>query len=108
MILMIAGAQPFLRPPQDPMPSDLTLPQKTRNPRKGTIYTPEERAVLAQYKQEYCSTPTREERHALLRTKILVDIFNYWSGNGVIFTPAETHSRMKVCIELSLYIKSED
>jgi hypothetical protein len=82
--------------PSDIPNSNLVPPVPPRKPRKSSVYNVEERTLLAQYKQQYRSLPTREERLSLVRNKILVDIFNYWSGKGVNLTPDESHLRMKV------------
>jgi hypothetical protein len=79
------------------MPSEIPnfnalLERGTRKSRKGSIYTAEERAVLRQYKDEYRSKTTREERLALVKSKILRDIFNYWDGKGVDLNETETYS----------------
>jgi hypothetical protein len=57
--------------------------KKTKKARKNQ-FTREEIDVLDKYKKEYRKMTTTDARHALIRTHILVDIFNYWFGKGVI------------------------
>lgn len=78
------------------VPGILQAIQKTRKIRKECEYTPEERAVLGKYKEEYKSKTTTEEREMLLRTRILVDIFNHWHTQNVDLSPEEGHTRIKV------------
>ena len=56
---------------------------KTKKARKNQ-FTREEIDVLDKYKKEYRTMTTTDARHALIRTHILVDIFNYWFGKGII------------------------
>ena len=65
----------------------------TKQPRKGTLYTREELAVISKYKAEYKEQTTRALRANVLRRKILVDLFNYWDVRGTLPTD-ET-----VCVE---------
>ena len=57
--------------------------KKTKKARKNQ-FTREEIDILDKYKKEYRKITTTDARHALIRTHILVDIFNYWFGKGVI------------------------
>lgn len=67
--------------------------------RKGCLYSPEELAVLSQYKDEYRSKTTPEERDQCLKGKVLVHIFNYWyEQEGVMPSEEETTKRVKVII----------
>ena len=54
----------------------MQLEKKTKKARKNQ-FTREEIDVLDKYKKEY-------RKMTLIRTHILVDIFNYWFGKGVI------------------------
>ena len=72
---------------------------KTRKPRKQSDYTLEERAVLAKYKDEYRKKANIDERDALFRNHLLVDMFNYWYGKGTIsadISEEDTAERIKV------------
>src|ERR1700734_724030 len=57
--------------------------KKTKKARKNQ-FTREEIDVLEKYKKEYRKMTTTEDRHALIRTHILVNIFNYWFSKGVV------------------------
>jgi len=56
----------------------------TKKPRRGALYTREEIKVISKYKDEYKDQTTRALRAHVFRTKILVDIFNYWDVNGTL------------------------
>jgi hypothetical protein len=56
----------------------------TRQPRRGARYSREEIVVISKYKAEYKDQTTRALRANVLRTKILVDIFNYWDEQGTL------------------------
>lgn len=73
--------------------------KKTRKPRRQSEYTVEERAVLGKYKDEYRRMSNVEERDALFRNHILVDMFNYWYGKGIVcgdISEEDTAVRIKV------------
>ena len=49
-----------------------------RKTRKECLYTDEERAIMAKYKEAYKATINHNERESLLRNHIFPDIFNFW------------------------------
>jgi hypothetical protein len=55
-----------------------------KKPRRGAFYSREEITVLSKYKEEYKDQTTKPLRANVLRTKILVDIFNYWDVQGTL------------------------
>jgi hypothetical protein len=55
-----------------------------RRPRQGTRYCREELIVLSRYKAKYKEQTTKPLRAHVLRTKILVDIFNHWDLQGTL------------------------
>jgi hypothetical protein len=57
---------------------------KVRKPRKDCQYTAEECTVFLQYKEDYRLQTTSDGRGHIFRSKILPDIFNYWTDNGNI------------------------
>jgi hypothetical protein len=57
-------------------------PAKARKPRKDCQYSPDEMQVIGKYKEEYRQQTTRHARANVIRTKILVDLFNYWVEKG--------------------------
>ena len=79
-------------PPSDIPHWNAFIERGTWKPRKESIYNAEEWAILCQYKEEYCLKATCEEWVALVRSKILVDMFNYWSGKGVDLNEDESNS----------------
>jgi hypothetical protein len=56
--------------------------KKVRKPRRDCKYTVEERAAIAQHKDEYLSQSTSAGRGHVFRSKILPAMFNHWSENG--------------------------
>jgi ABC-type histidine transport system ATPase subunit len=56
----------------------------TKKPRRGALYTREEIQVISKHKEEYKDQTTRALRAHVFRTKILVDIFNYWDEKGTL------------------------
>lgn len=72
------------------------IPQQ-RKPRKDALYSREELSVISKHKEEYRQQTTRELRAHLIKTKILVDIFNFWlaQGNAPV-DEEESVKRMKV------------
>jgi hypothetical protein len=66
---------------------------KTKQPRKGTLYTKPELLVISKYKTEYKEQMTRALRTNVLRNKILVDLFNYWLEQKTL--PSEGEKSMK-------------
>src|SRR5271155_4973506 len=79
------------------------LQKKKRNEmRKGCRYNREELAVLLPYKAHYRSKTTHDDRDKLLRSSILVDIFNHWLSTGVDLTEVEVQKWEKVC-ELAVF-----
>lgn len=71
----------------------------TRQPRKGALYSREEIKVISKYKEEYKEQTTKTLRAHVLRTKILVDIFNYWLEQDALpVDEAAIAERVKVSI----------
>ena len=66
---------------------------KTKQPRRGTLYTKPELLVISKYKTEYKEQTTRALRANVLRNKILVDLFNYWLEQGTL--PMEGEESMR-------------
>lgn len=64
--------------------------------KKSFLLTPEERKVINRYKPQYKTLTDRTERHTLITTKILVDVFNYHSQQGRTFTDSDTEDLVKV------------
>lgn len=60
------------------------ITNKSRKPRGKSLLTTADKNIINKYKEDYRSKSTTEERSALLRDHILVDIFNFWYNNGVI------------------------
>ena len=70
--------------------------RKSRKARSGCEYTPKEREVIRVYKEEYREQTSKELRGLVFRTKILPDIFNYWTNNGAVsFGPDEVNQRVQ-------------
>ena len=68
-----------------------------RKPRKDALYTREEMAILNKHKEEYRDQTTIELRAKIFKTKILVDLFNFWLERGNAPTDEEdSNARMKV------------
>jgi len=76
-----------------------TIQEKARKTRKECQYTEEERTVIGKYKSEYRKLTTRDGRADLFKTKILVDIFNYWDNRQEDLQEEATNTRIKVQIE---------
>ena len=73
----------------------------TRRPRKDAFYTRDEINVMLKHKAEYKEQTTKALRAHVLRTKILVDMFNYWDAQGTL--PSEEAAcvqRVKVKLNL--------
>jgi hypothetical protein len=72
-------------------------PQKTKRPRKDAAYSCEEMDIINIHKEEYREQTTRELRANVLKTKILVDLFNLWVRQGKApQDEGESVARMKV------------
>jgi hypothetical protein len=70
---------------------------KSRQPRKDALYTRQEMQIIGKYKEEYRQLTTRELRANLFKTKILVDLYNYWLQIGKVpENESESTARMKV------------
>lgn len=70
---------------------------KTRKPRKDAYYTREEIQVINTHKEEYRQQTTRELRSNVFKTKILVDLFNFWLDQGTApGDEEESTNRIKV------------
>ena len=72
---------------------------KARRPRKDALYGREELQVINKYKEEYRQQTTRELRANVFKTKILVDLFNFWLDQGrAPATEEDSVNRMKVSL----------
>ena len=60
-------------------PEPIFSPKKRR---VEPIFTAEERSIFEPYKELYCSSTTPQAQTAILKDKILTDIFNYWATKG--------------------------
>jgi len=60
------------------------------------MYTPEEIRVISKHKEEYKEQTSRELRAHVFRTKILVDLFNYWLEQGKAPVEEDNANHMKV------------
>ena len=70
---------------------------RVRRPRKDALYSREEMIILNKHKEEYRQQTSQELRANVFRTKILVDIGNYWIDNCTLpNTDEETVQRTKV------------
>jgi hypothetical protein len=92
---------------------DYILPRiqapRTRKPRGDCKYTREEIAILNKYKAQYMKTTTYADRDVLLRTKICVDLFNYWIDKGVHIEEEEVDGRMEVSMDTHIiYLNSNN
>ena len=75
---------------------------KTKKTRRGTLYSRDELVVISKHKEEYKEQTTKTLRAHVFRTKILVDIFNYWDAQGTL--PADEErciEQVKVCVSVS-------
>ena len=71
--------------------------RKTRKARQDCQYTAEERNAIRMHKDEYRSQTTRVSRGHIFKTKILPDMFNYWTNNGALsLSEDEVAKRVKV------------
>jgi hypothetical protein len=71
---------------------------KTKKPRKACLYTVPERKSFEIHKKEYISQVTKQSRGFIFRSKILPDIFNYWTEcEGLKFDEKEVAERVQVC-----------
>ena len=78
----------------------LFINTKTKKPRKACLYTVPERKAFEIHKKEYISQVTKQSRGFIFRTKILPDIFNYWTEcEGLTFDEREVADRVKVCVD---------
>lgn len=59
----------------------LNIP-KIRKARKDALYSRDKLNVISKYKEEYRQQTTHEMRGQVFKTKILVDIFNFWLAQG--------------------------
>jgi len=74
----------------------LNIP-KTRKPRRDALYSRDEIAVISKHKEEYRQQTTRALRGHVFKTKILVDIYNFWRAKGMQpVDDEESLKRMKV------------
>jgi hypothetical protein len=61
------------------------------------VYNDQERNILNAFKEQYLDAPSPEARKELARWSIFPDIFNYWKGLGMVFSPAQEKKREDVC-----------
>jgi len=61
---------------------------------RKAVYTAAERAILDPYKEEYQRASTVSERK-LVAQDVLVEIFNYWSDQGVDLYDKEERTRVR-------------
>ena len=87
---------------QLPMSNTAMMPEKKgRKPRRDCKYTPEERAVMSEFKVEYLSQSSSPARGHIFRSKILPAIFNYWTANGKLNTiKANMEGEVKVSMSV--------
>jgi hypothetical protein len=72
---------------------------KARRPRKDALYGRSELQVMNKHKEEYRQQTTRELRANVFKTKILVDLFNFWLEQGrAPVTEEDSVNRMKVSL----------
>jgi hypothetical protein len=72
--------------------------QKVRKARSACLYSPEEHNAIAMHRELYRSQTTRDQRGHIFRTKILPDMFNHWTDNGVVpLSEEEVADRVRVC-----------
>lgn len=72
---------------------------RTARTRHSFIYQLEERRVLNTYREEFRGEPDHKERRTIFKSKVLVDIFNYWhSQKKAPADGAETEAAIKVCL----------
>jgi len=74
-----------------------------KKPRRGALYTCDEIVVISKHKADYRNQTTRALRAHVLRTKILVDMFNYWDAQRTL--PSDEVAcieRVKVNNEMNL------
>lgn len=72
-------------------------PAKIRKPRRDCIYSAAERAVLRPYRDIYRAQTTKEKRAEIFSSKILPDMFNFWSERGEeVGTEEESKARVLV------------
>jgi hypothetical protein len=79
-----------------PAVAQILQKKKRQEIRKGCTYSKEELTVLLPYKEQYRSKTSHDDRDKLLRSSILVDIFNHWLNTGVDLTEVEVQKREKV------------
>jgi len=60
----------------------LNIP-KTRKPHRDALYSRDEIAIISKHKEEYQQQTTRALRGHVFKTKILVDIYNFWLAKGM-------------------------
>ena len=72
-----------------------------KRPRKDALYGRDEMRILNKHKEEYLEQTTPQLRADVFRSKILVDIFNYWINEGTL--PKETDFIDKARVGTILY-----
>ena len=75
---------------------------KTQKPRKGALYTPEERSVINIFKEEYRMQTSAEHCGHIFQSKILPAIFDYWEkGAPDSINADEVNEHVKVSRPIS-------
>jgi hypothetical protein len=79
-------------------------PPKARQSRKDSCYSRDEMKIIGRYQKEYREQTTRELRGNVFKTKILVDLFNYWLQQGrAPATEEDSATQMKVTWNMKSY-----
>ena len=84
----------------------LNIP-KSRKPRKDALYSQDEIAVISKHKEEYRQQTTQALRGHVFKTKMLVNIYNFWLAKGMQpVDDEESLKRMKVNLLLIIELLS--
>lgn len=75
----------------------LTSSMNPPNDRSLRKYNAAERAILDPSKEPYMAAPTAAARRVIAQRDIFPALWNYWSQQGVPFSPSEIQRREKVC-----------
>jgi len=80
---------------------------KTRKPHKDALYCQDEIAIISKYKKEYRQQTTQALRGHVFKTKMLVDIYNFWLAKGMQpVDDKESLKQMKVNLLLIIELLS--
>lgn len=82
-----------------------SLLRKKRNRINTVSYSKEERKVLEKHKEEYKSQTTRHQRAQVFRSKILVDIYNFWKDNSML-PDNDEESLNRILVVISFYFEN--